>query len=176
MRRKVIAAVAAAASAAVLTTAGLLGHSYFYDATFMQVPPGYSTVTQGSCTTGQPLYFGYNFEPTRDVQITGVELQAAPDAFTVEGVYAVNQAQNGKPMLGAGTQQDWDQNGYSKDHLYPVAGVELHTGGADWWFVAKIIPLKRGQQEIPTITVSYRSGDRSGSTVYPEQVITTCPK
>lgn len=160
----------------ILGVGGWRVHGYFYDAPFMQIPPGYSSVEANTCKTGETLYFGYTFLPTREVRLTGAELVGASDAFTIVGIYGINQAQNGKAMFGGGTEQSWDQYGYSKDRLYPVSAVDLNVGGTNWWLVAKIIPRRTGQQTIQGVKVYYTAGSRSGSAVYNERVITDCAK
>ena len=163
-------------SAVVLGVAGWLGHDYAYDANFMQVPDGNSGYKVDTCRTGDVLFFGYFFMPTRDVHLTGAELVGVPAGFTVAGICAVNTVQSKKMAVGAATQQDWDRMGYSKAHLYPVSAADLPAGGmGHWWLVAKIVPNKPGKQMIQGIRVSYTSGWRSGSTVYNEQVTTDCP-
>src|SRR5947209_4705889 len=91
--RRVVATIVAAA-VTMLGVAGWLVHSFFYDASFMQVPPGYSSTEISTCATGETLYFGFAFAPTRDVRLTGAELVGASDAFTVVGIYGINQKQN----------------------------------------------------------------------------------
>jgi len=163
------------AAVAALSVAGWLIHSYFYDASFMQVPPP-SSVEANTCTTGETLYFGYAFTPSRDVRLTGAELIGISDAFTVEGIYGINQAESHKPMFGGGTQQSWDRYGYSNDHLYPVSAVDLNASGTNWWLVAKIVPRQAGKQAIDGIRVHYTAGGRSGSAVYNEKIVTNCAK
>lgn len=175
-RRRLIVTAIVTAGVVVLSVGGWLVHGYFYDASLMQVPPGYSDVEANTCTTGQTLYFGYTFVPTQEVRLTRAELIGASDAFTIEGIYGINQAQNGKAMFGGGTEQSWNQYGYSKDHLYPVSAVDLNAGGTNWWLVAKVIPRKTGVQTIQGIKVNYTAGLRSGSAVYNERVTTNCTR
>ena len=175
-RRRLVDAVIGTATVMVLGVAGWLVHGYFYDASFMQIAPGYSAVEINTCTTGETFYFGYSFVPTREVHFTGAELVGVSDAFTVEGIYAINQAQSAKALFGGGTEQSWVRYGYSKDRLYPVSAVDLNTRGSNWWLVAKIIPRKTGQHTIQGIKVYYTAGLRSGSAVLNEKVITDCAK
>jgi hypothetical protein len=161
----------------LLCVVGWLAHGYVYDASFMQVPDESSGYEVNTCHTGDTLYFGYFFTPTRAVHLTGAELVGVPEGFTIKGIYAVNRAQSKLIAVGAATQQNWNQQGYSKAHLYPVTDVSLPAGGmGEWWLVAEIVPTKPGTQTIQGIKVSYNSGWRSGSTVYNEQVTTDCAK
>ena len=167
----------AAVAAVTLAIAGWLIHGYYYDASFMDVPPGDSGLVLNACATGETQYYGYEFTPTRDVHLTGAQLVGVPDSFTVVGIYAVSLTQSKEPALAGGTQQDWDRMGYSKTHLYPVSAVNLPAGGmGDWWIVAKVVPHKAGKQMIQGIRVYYSSGSRSGSTVYNEQATSNCSK
>lgn len=163
--------------AVALAVAGWFVHGYYYDASFMDVPPGNSGLVLNLCVTGETQYYGYEFVPTRDVRLTGAELVGVPDSFTVVGIYAVSLMQSKKPALAGGTQQDWDRMGYSQTRLYPLSAVTLPAGGmGDWWIVAKVVPHKPGKQMIQGIRVYYTSGSRSGSTVYNEQATSNCPK
>lgn len=172
-KRSAIAVV----SAVALAAAAWLIHGYYYDASFMEVPAGDSGLILNRCTTGETQYYGYEFTPTRNVHLTSAELVGVPDSFTVVGIYAVSLKQSKQAALAGGTQQDWDQMGYSKTYLYPVSAVNLPAGGmGGWWLVAKVVPHKPGKQTIQGIRVYYTSGSRSGSTVYNEQAVSDCPK
>jgi hypothetical protein len=170
-----MAAAIAAVGATLLGVAAWVIHGYFYDASFMRADLGYSNATVNTCTTGETLYFGYTFMPTRDVHLTGAELVGVPATFTVQGIYAVDRARSGQGVFIGGTQANWDHDGYSGTRLHPVTDVNLPVGGmGGWWLVAKVVPHATGTQTIQGIRVFYTSGSRSGSTVYDQQAASDC--
>lgn len=172
--RRIIGLVAAVALCVIAGLGAWFAHGYFYEASFMDVPSGSTQTTANSCTVGVPLYFGFAVVPNRSVHLTGAELIGVPTSLTVDGIYVVN-SDNGKyPMLN-GDGNYWKHMGYSDALLRPLTDASFPAGSmGHWWLVAKVVPHATGRQTIQGITVDYESGWRSGSTFYPQAVVSNC--
>lgn len=170
-------AIAILAWCVALVVAARVAYVYYFDASFMYVPPGYSQAGPDDCTVGTPLYFGFQFDPTRGVHLTGAELVGVPASVDVEGVYAINTDGAKYPVTLVSDQQYWAKRGYLTAKLYPISSVSLPQGSmGKWWIVAKVVPRETGQNIISGINVSYESGWRSGSSFYRQEAGFNCSK
>jgi hypothetical protein len=131
------------------------------------------------CHVGDTEYFGLEgFGPQGSavVHVKSAELLRVPAGIKVLGVSAIKNSESNIVPVGWAPEKDWLPDGYDRLRLHPISDIVLDPKlrSPQWWILVKTQVGAMGLQETGGLKIRYTSGGRSGTTIFPYKIATTC--